>query len=81
MAYFVFILLLWNDCSDIYFRICFHNVFLLFSLGRIPSCFNLSFGIQAMSTTQGSIAATKGIPKFEHEPEHLLVLVHGIMSR
>ncbi|XP_039114186.1 uncharacterized protein LOC120249663 [Dioscorea cayenensis subsp. rotundata] len=48
--------------------------------GRIPSCFNLSFGIQAMSTTQGSIAATKGIPKFEHEPEHLLVLVHGIMS-
>ncbi|KAH7682129.1 putative alpha/beta hydrolase protein [Dioscorea alata] len=50
------------------------------SLGRIPSCFNLSFGIQAMSTTQGSIAATKGIPKFEHEPEHLLVLVHGIMS-
>ncbi|KAJ0977351.1 hypothetical protein J5N97_012825 [Dioscorea zingiberensis] len=51
------------------------------SLSGLSSSYcNLSFGIQAMGTTQGSIAAVKDIPKFKHEPDHLLVLVHGIMA-
>lgn len=34
-----------------------------------------------MSTTQGNIASPRGIVKMEDQPDHLLVLVHGILAR
>ncbi|KAI5657338.1 hypothetical protein M9H77_26131 [Catharanthus roseus] len=34
----------------------------------------------AMSTTQGNLASPKGIVNSKDEPEHLLVLVHGILA-
>lgn len=34
-----------------------------------------------MSTTQGNLASPKGIVNSKDEPEHLLVLVHGILAR
>ncbi|XP_043701346.1 putative lipase YDR444W [Telopea speciosissima] len=39
-----------------------------------------SFGIKAMSTTQGNVATPKGVAKLKDEPDHLLVLVHGILA-
>ncbi|XP_042504008.1 uncharacterized protein LOC122081100 isoform X2 [Macadamia integrifolia] len=39
-----------------------------------------SFRFQAMSTTQGNVTAPKGISKLKDEPDHLLVLVHGILA-
>ncbi|XP_042489080.1 putative lipase YDR444W [Macadamia integrifolia] len=39
-----------------------------------------SFRIQAMSTTQGNVATPKGVAKLTDEPDHLLVLVHGILA-
>ncbi|KAF8411049.1 hypothetical protein HHK36_003588 [Tetracentron sinense] len=39
-----------------------------------------SLRVQAMSTTQGNVTTSKGIAKFKNEPDHLLVLVHGILA-
>ena len=33
------------------------------------------------TTTQGNAASSKGIVNAKNEPDHLLVLVHGIMAR
>lgn len=34
-----------------------------------------------MTTTQGDVASPMGSSNVDREPDHLLVLVHGIMSR
>ncbi|XAR66564.1 hypothetical protein NMG60_11012842 [Bertholletia excelsa] len=39
-----------------------------------------SLTAQAMSTTQGNIALPRGRSNFKDEPDHLLVLVHGILA-
>ncbi|XP_009759548.1 uncharacterized protein LOC107779233 isoform X2 [Nicotiana tabacum] len=39
-----------------------------------------SYKAHAMSTTEGSIVSPKGLMDMEEEPEHLLVLVHGILA-
>ncbi|KAL3851383.1 hypothetical protein ACJIZ3_013265 [Penstemon smallii] len=39
-----------------------------------------SLRAQAMSTTQGNFASPRSILKVEDKPEHLLVLVHGILA-
>ncbi|XP_043688612.1 putative lipase YDR444W isoform X2 [Telopea speciosissima] len=39
-----------------------------------------SFRFQAMSTTQGNVTSSKGVAKLKNEPDHLLVLVHGILA-
>ncbi|XP_073061391.1 uncharacterized protein [Primulina eburnea] len=39
-----------------------------------------SLRAHAMSTTQGNIASPRGIVKMEDQPDHLLVLVHGILA-
>ncbi|KAK4347232.1 hypothetical protein RND71_033571 [Anisodus tanguticus] len=39
-----------------------------------------SFRAHAMSTTEGSVLSPKGLMNTEDEPEHLLVLVHGIFA-
>ncbi|KAA8515117.1 hypothetical protein F0562_018296 [Nyssa sinensis] len=41
---------------------------------------NQSLRAHAMSTTQGSFASPRGIINVEDEPDHLLVLVHGILG-
>ncbi|XP_077251130.1 hydrolase-like protein family isoform X3 [Tasmannia lanceolata] len=41
---------------------------------------NTSFKAQSMNTAQGNVVAPKVISKFKHEPDHLLVLVHGIFA-
>ncbi|XP_058095602.1 uncharacterized protein LOC131241011 isoform X6 [Magnolia sinica] len=41
---------------------------------------NMSFRVHAMSATQGNVATPKGISKLKHEPDHLVVLVHGILA-
>lgn len=42
---------------------------------------NLSLRALSMATTQGDIASPSGVIDEEDDPEHLLVLVHGIMGR
>lgn len=44
-------------------------------------CSNERLKSHAMSTTQGNLASPKGIGNLKDEPDHLLVLVHGIMAR
>ncbi|KAG9450563.1 hypothetical protein H6P81_010528 [Aristolochia fimbriata] len=39
-----------------------------------------SLRIQAMSTTEANVAAPKEVLKSKYEPDHLLVLVHGILA-
>ncbi|KAF5947488.1 hypothetical protein HYC85_013445 [Camellia sinensis] len=39
-----------------------------------------SLRAQAMSTTQGNFALARGITTVKNEPDHLLVLVHGILA-
>ncbi|KAL3524757.1 hypothetical protein ACH5RR_013129 [Cinchona calisaya] len=39
-----------------------------------------SFRAHAMSTAQGNVASPKGIYTLKDEPDHLLVLVHGILA-
>ncbi|CAL5409975.1 unnamed protein product [Camellia sinensis] len=39
-----------------------------------------SLRAQAMSTTQGNFASARGITTVKNEPDHLLVLVHGILA-
>ncbi|KAL6333479.1 hypothetical protein AAG906_028664 [Vitis piasezkii] len=39
-----------------------------------------SLRAQAMSTTQGNAASPRGFMHGKHEPDHLLVLVHGILA-
>lgn len=34
-----------------------------------------------MSTTQGNVGSPRGIVNVKDEPDHLLVLVHGILAR
>ncbi|VFQ97101.1 unnamed protein product [Cuscuta campestris] len=41
---------------------------------------NLSLRALAMNTTQEAIASPSGTIEVEYEPEHLLILVHGIMG-
>lgn len=36
---------------------------------------------QAMSTTQGDLSSPTAMINLEDKPDHLLVLVHGIMGR
>ncbi|KAJ8616473.1 hypothetical protein MRB53_035845 [Persea americana] len=48
--------------------------------GLSTSWKNTNFRLQAMSTTQGNVATLNGISKTKHGPDHLLVLVHGIMA-
>lgn len=40
----------------------------------------MSFKAQATSSTEGKVAAPRSISKTKHEPDHLLVLVHGILA-
>ena len=40
-----------------------------------------SLRAQAMSTTQGNAASPRGFMHGKYEPDHLLVLVHGILAR
>lgn len=44
-------------------------------------CSNQRLKSHAMSTTQGNLASSKGMANLKDEPDHLLVLVHGIMAR
>ncbi|CAK9178237.1 unnamed protein product, partial [Ilex paraguariensis] len=39
-----------------------------------------NFRAHAMSTTQGNVASPKRIINVKDEPDHLLVLVHGILA-
>ncbi|KAJ4975368.1 hypothetical protein NE237_000474 [Protea cynaroides] len=39
-----------------------------------------SLRVEAMSTTQGNVATHEGVAKLKDEPDHLLVLVHGILA-
>ncbi|KAI0492061.1 hypothetical protein KFK09_026326 [Dendrobium nobile] len=50
----------------------------LVGLGTIG--YNVSFGYQTMGTTQGGITVPYNISQVKHEPDHLLVLVHGIFA-
>lgn len=40
----------------------------------------LNFGLQMVSTAHGSSTTSKDKSNFQHAPDHLLVLVHGIMA-
>lgn len=40
-----------------------------------------SLKAQAMSTTQGDVSSPRAMICVEDKPDHLLVLVHGIMGR
>ncbi|RWR96339.1 putative lipase isoform X1 [Cinnamomum micranthum f. kanehirae] len=48
--------------------------------GLSSSWKNTNFRVQAMSTTRGNVATPNGISKTKHGPDHLLVLVHGILA-
>lgn len=41
----------------------------------------LNFRLQIMSTSRESVKASKDISKLKNGPDHLLVLVHGILAR
>ncbi|KAG1335244.1 putative lipase [Cocos nucifera] len=41
----------------------------------------LNFGFHIMSTSKGSVTASKGVSQLKNGPDHLLVLVHGILAR
>ncbi|PIN13045.1 putative alpha/beta hydrolase [Handroanthus impetiginosus] len=43
-------------------------------------CKQLSVRAQAMSTSQGNLASPRGVVNMEDKPDHLLVLVHGILA-
>ncbi|KAJ4980763.1 hypothetical protein NE237_031600 [Protea cynaroides] len=66
-------------CSSFDHRLCFSFNFCNSSGLKICSE-HPSFGIQAMSTTQGNAVIPKGAAKLKDEPDHLLVLVHGILA-
>ncbi|XP_058095598.1 uncharacterized protein LOC131241011 isoform X2 [Magnolia sinica] len=56
------------------------NRCIMYALGLNGSWKNMSFRVHAMSATQGNVATPKGISKLKHEPDHLVVLVHGILA-
>ncbi|KAK4711045.1 hypothetical protein R3W88_005558 [Solanum pinnatisectum] len=60
-------------------RRCFNWKFLCFS-GINNICRSQSFRAHAMSTTEGSVMSPKVLMDTGDEPEHLLVLVHGILA-
>ncbi|KAG5622411.1 hypothetical protein H5410_007629 [Solanum commersonii] len=60
-------------------RRCFNWKFLCFS-GINNICRSQSFRAHAMGTTEGSVMSPKVLMDTGDEPEHLLVLVHGILA-
>ncbi|KAG0499360.1 hypothetical protein HPP92_004051 [Vanilla planifolia] len=50
------------------------------SPGLSEISYNSSIAYQLMGTKQGGRTTNNGISEFEHEPDHLLVLVHGILA-
>ncbi|KAM7500705.1 hypothetical protein LguiA_025119 [Lonicera macranthoides] len=66
-------------CSPFDFRHCFSWSFYNFS-GINNTGKHQSARAQAMSTTQGNVGSPRGIFNVKDEPDHLLVLVHGILA-